>query len=90
MVAHQLRAGWNRGEPRASVDFSCHNSVGTTGQAQDVTQAVAVAAARSTSWIGAEFFYTSEDTSDADNFGLLNADGSAKPAWTALAAALAS
>jgi len=64
------------------------NSVGTTGQAQDVTQAVA--AAKSTSWIGAEFFYTYEDTSDADNFGLLNADGSAKPAWTALAAALAS
>ena len=48
----------------------------------------AVAAAKSTPWIGAMFFYTYEDTSD--NFGLLNADGSAKPAWTALATALAS
>jgi hypothetical protein len=35
------------------------------------------------------FFYTYEDApTDPDYFGLLNADGSEKPAWTALAAAL--
>jgi hypothetical protein len=65
------------------------NGVGTTAQAEEVTQAVA--AAKSTSWIGAEFFYTYEDTADdPDDYGLLNADGSPKPAWTAMAAALAS
>ena len=37
------------------------------------------------------FFDTYEDAaSDPDYYGLLNADGSAKPAWTALAAALSS
>jgi hypothetical protein len=63
------------------------NGVGTTAQAQEVTQAVA--AAKSSSWIAAMFFYTYEDApTDPDYFGLLNADGSEKPAWTALAAAL--
>jgi hypothetical protein len=63
------------------------SAVSTTAQAEEVTQAVA--AAKSSSWIGAEFFYTYEDSSsDPDDYGLLNADGSAKPAWTALAAAL--
>jgi exo-beta-1,3-glucanase (GH17 family) len=63
--------------------------VGTAAQAEEVTQAVA--GAKSSSWIGAEFFYTYEDVAtNPDYFGLLNADGSAKPAWTALAAALAS
>jgi polysaccharide biosynthesis protein PslG len=66
------------------------NGVGTTAQAEEVNQAVA--AAKSSSWIGAMFFYTYEDSpnADPDYYGLLNADGSAKPAWTALAAALAS
>jgi hypothetical protein len=63
--------------------------VGTAAQAEAVTQAVA--AAKSSPWIGAMFFYTYEDSaSDPDYYGLLNADGSAKPAWSALAAALAS
>jgi hypothetical protein len=65
------------------------NGVGTTAQAEEVTQAVA--AAKSSTWIGAMFIYTYEDSaSDPDYYGLLNADGSAKPAWSALAAALAS
>jgi len=65
------------------------NGVGTTAQAEEVTQAVA--GAKSSSWIGETFFYTYEDSaSDPDYFGLLNADGSAKPAWSALATALAS
>jgi polysaccharide biosynthesis protein PslG len=62
--------------------------VGTTAQAEEVTQAVA--RARRTSWIGAMFVYTYEDAgTNPDYFGLRNADGSPKPAWTALATALA-
>jgi polysaccharide biosynthesis protein PslG len=61
--------------------------VGTTAQAEEVTQAVQ--GAQGTSWIGAEFFYTYQDaTTNPDYYGLRNADGSPKPAWAALAAAL--
>jgi hypothetical protein len=71
------------GAPTAGPD-----GVGTTFQAEDVTQAIA--GAKVTPWIGAVFFYTYEDAAtDPDYYGLLNADGSAKPAWAALAAALA-
>ena len=63
------------------------NGVGTAAQAEEVTQAVQDA--QSTSWIGPLFFYTYQDAAtDPDYYGLLNADGSAKPAWAALAAAL--
>jgi polysaccharide biosynthesis protein PslG len=63
------------------------NGVGTTAQAEEVTQAVQ--GAQRNPWIGAEFFYTYQDaTSNPDYYGLLNADGSPKPAWTALTAAL--
>jgi hypothetical protein len=63
--------------------------VGTTAQAEEVTQAVG--AAKNSSWIGAMFFYTYEDAAThPDYYGLLKADGSPKRAWTALAAALAS
>jgi polysaccharide biosynthesis protein PslG len=63
------------------------NGVGTTAQAEEVTQAVQ--GAQRNPWIGAEFFYTYQDaTSNPDYYGLLNADGSPKPAWTALAARL--
>ena len=61
-------------------------AVSTTAQAEMVTQAVQ--AAKTTSWIGGLFFYTYQD--GADSYGLLNADGSPKPAWTALVDALAS
>jgi hypothetical protein len=63
------------------------NGVGTTDQAAEVTQAVA--GAKASPWIAAMFFYTYEDAPiDPDYFGLLNADGSPKPAWAALAAAI--
>jgi len=58
--------------------------VGTAAQAEEVTQAVQ--GAQANSWIGAEFFYTYQDAgTDPDYYGLLNADGSPKPAWAALA-----
>jgi Beta-galactosidase len=63
------------------------NGIGTAAQAQEVTEAVQ--SAKSTPWIGEMFFYTYEDaSSNPDYFGLLNAGGSPKPAWSALAAAL--
>jgi polysaccharide biosynthesis protein PslG len=61
--------------------------VGTTGQTTQITQAVQDA--ETTPWIGALFIHTYQDqASSPDYFGLLNADGSAKPAWAALAGAL--
>jgi hypothetical protein len=68
------------------------DSVGTEGQAEELTQAIDNA--KDSSWIGAVYLYTYEDsggdpTTDEDWFGLLNADGSQKPAWTAVAAAIA-
>jgi polysaccharide biosynthesis protein PslG len=62
-------------------------SVGTAAQAQEITQVVQLA--KSTPGIGEVFFYTYQDSAvDPDYFGLLNADGSQKPAWAALVAAL--
>ncbi len=70
------------GAPSAGPD-----GVGTAAQAQEITQVVQ--AAKTTPWIGEVFFYTYQDSpTDPDYFGLLNADGSQKPAWGALAAAL--
>ena len=48
---------------------------------------------RRRAWIAALYIYTYEDSgtdtsTDEDWFGLLNADGSAKPAWSAVAAAI--
>jgi hypothetical protein len=61
--------------------------VGTASQAQEITQVVQLA--KATPGIGEVFFYTYQDSSvDPDYFGLLNADGSQKPAWAALVAAL--
>lgn len=63
------------------------HGVGTRVQAEEVTQAVQNAL--STSWIGQLFIYNYQDSAtNPDSFGLLNADGTPKPAWTALAAAL--
>ena len=67
------------------------DSVGTAAQAEELTQAIDNA--KSSSWIGALYLYTYEDSggnpgTDEDWFGLLNADGSAKPAWSAVAAAI--
>ena len=63
------------------------DGVGTAAQAEEITQVVE--AAKASPYIGEVFFYTYQDSSvDPDYFGLLNADGSQKPAWGALAAAL--
>jgi polysaccharide biosynthesis protein PslG len=67
------------------------DSVGTAGQAEELTQAIDNA--KTSSWIGALYLYTYEDSggsqaTDEDWFGLLNADGSAKPSWSAVAAAI--
>ena len=70
------------GAPSAGPD-----GVGTAAQAEEITQVVQ--AAKSTPWIGETFFYTYQDSAiNPDYFGLLNADGSQKPAWGALVAAL--
>jgi hypothetical protein len=67
------------------------NGVGMTAQAEELTQAIADA--KASSWIGALYIYTYEDsggdpTTNEDWFGLLNADGSPKPAFAAVGAAL--
>ena len=67
------------------------DSVGTTGQADEMTQAIDNA--RRSPWIGAVYLYTYQDSggdaaTDEDWFGLLNTDGSQKPAWGAVAAAI--
>ena len=60
-----------------------------TGEVTDDQQAIeltqAVTAAQATSWIGAFYIYSWEDGGN-DTFGLLNADGNPKPAYTAVAA----
>ena len=68
------------------------DSVGTAGQAKELTQAID--SAKQSPWVGAVYLYTYEDsggdaTTDEDWFGLLNADGSQKPAWAAVAGAIA-
>jgi hypothetical protein len=60
---------------------------GMTGQAAELTQAIADA--KASSWIGALYIYTYED-SGKDRFGLLTANGSPKPAFAAVGAALKS
>jgi hypothetical protein len=67
------------------------DGVGTAAQSEELTQAIGDA--KSTSWIGALYIYTYEDSgsdpsTDEDWFGLLNADGSPKPAFAAVAAAI--
>lgn len=67
------------------------DGVGTAAQATELTQAIDDA--KTTSWIGALYIYTYEDSgsdpsTDEDWFGLLNADGSPKPAFAAVAAAI--
>jgi polysaccharide biosynthesis protein PslG len=70
------------GAPSAGPD-----GVGTTAQAAEIT--AVVQSAKSIPGLGPVFFYTYQDSAvDPDYFGLLNADGSQKPAWAALAAAL--
>jgi polysaccharide biosynthesis protein PslG len=67
------------------------DGVGTAGQAEELAQAIADA--KSSSFIGSLYIYTYEDagtdpTTDEDWFGLLSADGTPKPSFEAVAAAL--
>ena len=63
------------------------NGVGTAAQAEEMSQIIPNA--RATPWIGGIFVYQYQDAAtNPDYFGLLNADGSQKPAWAALAAAI--
>jgi hypothetical protein len=64
------------------------SSVGDSGESTDLVEAIDQA--KSTSWIGSLYIYTWEDvTTDASNgFGVLNTDGSQKPAYSAVADAL--
>jgi hypothetical protein len=70
------------GAPSAGTD-----GIGTTGQANEVSQSIADA--KASTWIGGLFFYNYQDaTTGTDYFGLIAANGTAKPAWTALATGL--
>ena len=67
------------------------SGVGQAAQATALTQAIA--AAKTTSWIGALYLYSWQDEgtdrgNTEDWFGLLTAGGSRKPAYTAVVAAL--
>jgi hypothetical protein len=65
-----------------------NSSVGDSGESTDLVQAID--AVRGLSWIGSLYIYTWEDvTTDASNgFGVLNSDGTQKPAYSAVAHAL--
>jgi hypothetical protein len=65
--------------------------VGTTAQAEELTQAIADA--KASKFIGALYIYTYEDSgtdssTNEDWFGLLSANGTPKPSFAAVDAAL--
>jgi len=63
------------------------NNVSEAQQSDEMVQTIAQA--RQLGWIGSVYLYTWED-GGGDGFGLLNSDGSQKPAYSAVAAALSS
>jgi len=67
------------------------NSVGETGQSTDLVQAISQV--RTLDWIGSFYIYTWSDVSgqpaDQNGFGLLTDENTQKPAYSAVAAALA-
>ena len=90
-----LSANGDSGKPLWLTEVGAPTSgpggVGLAAQAEELTQAIADA--KATSSVGALYIYTYEDsgsdpTTNEDWFGLLNADGSPKPAFAAVAAAL--
>ena len=67
------------------------DGVGDAAQAEELTQAIADA--KASSFIAALYIYTYEDsgtdpTTDEDWFGLLDATGTPKPSFAAVAAAI--
>ena len=66
------------------------NSVGEGGQGTDLVQAITQV--KQLSWVGSLYIYTWSDIStlpaDQDGFGLLNDDGTQKPSYSGVAAAL--
>ncbi len=62
------------------------NNVSPAEQSDEMVQTIAQA--RQLSWIGSLYIYTWQDPSSGNGFGLLNADGSQKHAYSAVAAAL--
>ena len=69
------------GAPSSGTPFP----VGNTGEADELTQAITYA--EQTPWIAAFYIYDWRD--GPDNFGLLNSDGTPKPAYYAVAAVTA-
>jgi hypothetical protein len=71
---------------------SGNNSVGVTGQSADLVAAISLV--KKLNRIGAFYLYTWSDdpslSANADGFGLLTAENDPKPAYSAVAAALAS
>ena len=67
------------------------NSVGETGQSDQLVQAISQV--KQLSWVRSFYIYTWADLSflsaDEDGFGLLTDDGAHKPAYAAVSAALA-
>jgi hypothetical protein len=68
------------------------NSVGDTGQSADLVHAISLV--KRLNWVGSFYLYTWSDdpalSADANGFGLLSSENDPKPAYAAVAAALAS
>jgi hypothetical protein len=62
------------------------NNVSADEQSTEIVDTIAQA--KQLGWIGSLYIYTWEDSGDGDGFGILNSDGSQKPAYSAIAAAL--
>jgi hypothetical protein len=62
------------------------NNVSADEQSTEMVDTIAQA--KQLGWIGSLYMYTWEDSGGGDGFGILNSDGSQKPAYSAIASAL--
>ncbi len=62
------------------------NNVSADEQSTEIVDTIAQA--KKLGWIGSLYIYSWEDSGGGDGFGILNSDGSQKPAYSAIAAAL--
>jgi hypothetical protein len=62
------------------------NNVSADEQSTEIVDTIAQA--KQLGWIGSLYIYTWEDSGGGDGFGILNSDGSQKPAYSAIASAL--